>query len=497
MRILSRLPHLIRKLAIAASYSTLGAIAVGLALFILYLDGRPTLSVWHKADLDQEFTIHSPVKNLKQYLALEERLFQQLQRQIYDQVPQEERREINRFTRGSLSDPTSWQPNWNRTFILEPPGESRVGVLLLHGMSDSPYSLRSLGLRLRQKGALVVGLRLPGHGTAPSGLVRTTWQDMDAVVRLAMNHLAEKVPGKPLYIIGYSNGAALAVNYALDVLDQPEVPQPAALVLLSPAIGVTPVAALAVWQARLGHLLGLEKLEWNSILPEYDPYKYNSFAVNAGDQVYRLTRHIRNELNEAARTGRLQKLPPILAFSSVVDATVEAPALVHTLFEKLPAGRHELVLFDIDRLRWMQPILGKDPGDAVQAMLADENLPFTLTLVTNASDSSKEVVARTRRPGNGELETSPLGLAWPDDVYSLSHVALPFPPDDPVYGQHPDGKGDHVELGNLALRGERGVLQISPSDMLRLRWNPFYSYLESGVLSFLDMMEPCSSCSPP
>jgi hypothetical protein len=46
------------------------------------------------------------------------------------------------------------------------------------------------------------------------------------------------------------------------------------MVLLSPEIGVIPLAALAIWQARLGHLLGLQKLEWNSILPEYEPYKY-------------------------------------------------------------------------------------------------------------------------------------------------------------------------------------------------------------------------------
>ncbi len=496
MKLLSHLPGLLRRLTVAAFHSSLGALVVGLVFFVLYLEGRPALSVWHRAHLDQEFTTRSGVKNLEQYLALEERLFRQLDHLVYDKVPTDERRQINRFTRGSLSDPARWKTNWNRTFILAPAGAPRAGVLLLHGMSDSPYSLRSLGLRLRQKGALVVGPRLPGHGTAPSGLVRATWRDMAAVVRLAMNYLARKAPGRPFYIIGYSNGAALAVNYTLEALDRPRMPKPAALVLLSPAIGVTPVASLAVWQARLGRLLGLEKLEWSSILPEYDPYKYNSFAVNAGDQVYRLTRHIQIKLGELARSGRLKAFPPILAFSSVVDATVEAPALVDSLFDRLPTGRHELVLFDINRLRWMQPILGKEPGAAVQTMLTDRTLPFTLTLVTNVSDTSQQVVARTRRPGNDRLESRPLGIAWPDDIYSLSHLALPFPPDDPLYGRHPANKEDHVELGDLALRGERGLLQISPSDMLRLRWNPFYGYLETRLLSFLNLIEPCSNCSP-
>ena len=38
-----------------------------------------------------------------------------------------------------------------------------------------------------------------------------------------------------------------------------------------------------------------------------------------------------------------------------------------------------------------------------------------------------------------------------------------------------------------ALSGERGVLQIGASDMLRLRCNPFYSYLERRVIEFLKL----------
>jgi hypothetical protein len=36
---------------------------------------------------------------------------------------------------------------------------------------------------------------------------------------------------------------------------------------------------------------GLPKLAWNSILPEYNPFNYSSFAINGGDQVYRLARN--------------------------------------------------------------------------------------------------------------------------------------------------------------------------------------------------------------
>ena len=80
--------------------------------------------------------------------------------------------------------------------------------------------------------------------------------------------------------------------------------------------------------------------------------------------------------------------------------------------------------------------------------------------------------------------SSPLDLAWPPGVYSLSHVALPFPPDDMLYGAGPFDD-EELHLGNLALYGERGLLRISPSDILRLRWNPFHDYLERRTLEFL------------
>ena len=70
----------------------------------------------------------------------------------------------------------------HRTYELSGPEPVAV-VLLLHGMSDSPYSLRHLGERLSASGMRVLGLRVPGHGTAPSGLVHVQWQDMAAAVK--------------------------------------------------------------------------------------------------------------------------------------------------------------------------------------------------------------------------------------------------------------------------------------------------------------------------
>ena len=274
-----------------------------MVVFVLYLNNRPDLSVWHTADLDEEFTTDSEISSFQEYLALEDRLFKQLNDEVYQKIAADQETQINRYNKGSLSDPRRWPRNWNRSYELAA-DQPRAVVLLLHGMSDSPYSLRNMAERLHQAGAYVVGLRIPGHGTAPSGLTTVRWQDMAAAVRIAMRHVAQKAAGQPVYVVGYSNGAALAVNYALEAADDSDLPQVDRLALLSPEIGVSRVAVLAVWQARLGTWLGLDKLAWNDILPEYDPYKYGSFAVNAGDVAYRITSEIQQRLTALEKSGK-------------------------------------------------------------------------------------------------------------------------------------------------------------------------------------------------
>ena len=467
-------------------YGSIGVVLTLVMVFVNYLDGRADLSIWHHANLDQEFTVNSQVASFEEYIALEDRLFAQLDELVYAQTGPVADDRVNRYKRGSLSDPERWSPNWNRSYEMpiETPGAS---VLLLHGLSDSPYSLRTLAQRLHNAGVYTLGLRIPGHGTAPSGLVNVTWQDMAAAVRLAVNHLAEQNSNRPIHIVGYSNGAALAVEYALSMLDDPALPRVDSLVLLSPEIGVTPAAAMAIWQARLGRLLGLEKLAWNNILPEYEPFKYGSFAINAGDVSHRLTAEIQRHIAVLQKDGKLDGMPPVLAFSSVVDSTVSAPALVTNLLNRLSPGGHELVLFDINARAGIEPLLNWNPDKMLDALQSAANPAFVLSLVTNENPDSRKVVEKQWISGDDPAVTTELGLQWPEDVYSLSHVALPFAPGDPLYGGEPTEPSPGVELGSLALRGEKNVLKISPTAMLRMRWNPFYPYLEQRTLEFLDL----------
>ncbi|SHG13650.1 Lysophospholipase, alpha-beta hydrolase superfamily [Microbulbifer donghaiensis] len=468
-------------------YSALGALLTLLVVFALYIERLPDLQIWHTAVLDEEYTQESPVSTFPEYLALEERLFAQLDDLIYKKTGAAGPNSINRYLRGSLADPTRWTPNWNRSYLLEAQ-DPRSLVLLLHGLTDAPYSLRHMGQRLHESGATVLGLRVPGHGTAPSGLVTVRWQDMAAAVRLAMQHLADTGNGRPIHIVGYSNGAALAVHYALAAIDDPELPPVQSLVLISPEIGISPVAALAAWQERLGRLLGIDKLMWNSIHTlEYEPFKYGSFAINAAALSHSLTREIQRRTRELANKRRLGEMPPVLSFSSVVDATVEAPAVVRDLFNLLPAGGHELVLFDINRQAKIEQFLTWNPDRMIAAFQGAKHRFFALTVVTNTDGNSSSVVAAHWPPQQRTASRTALGLSWPTGIYSLSHVALPFAPDDTVYGGFPSGPGPGIRLGNLALRGERGALAISASAQLRLRWNPFYPWLEQRAIEFMGL----------
>jgi hypothetical protein len=120
-------------------------------------------------------------------------------------------------------------------------------------------------------------------------------------------------------------------------------------------------------------------------------------------------------------------------------------------------------------------------------MMADQNLPFAVTFVSNENPHSPRVVALRKAPFSIEKsEIEHLNLTWPRGVVSLSHVALPFPPDDPLYGQSPPTDDKLIFLGNMAIKGERGLLKIPGDWLLRLRYNPFYPYLERRLFDWID-----------
>lgn len=89
---------------------------------------------------------------------------------------------------------------------------SNVGCLLLHGFSGSPLEMVPLGEALQAEGWTVSIAQLAGHGTSPTELARTRWQDWVASARAAYADLRRR--SSRTAIVGLSMGGALALYLA-------------------------------------------------------------------------------------------------------------------------------------------------------------------------------------------------------------------------------------------------------------------------------------------
>lgn len=472
-----------KHLLMAAMYIAMGGFATLIVTAVVFLNARPDLDIWHTRLLANQYHHDSAIDSFSDYIANEQDLFNEVETHVYQNTSLAQHSPINRYVRGSLADPKHWSTDWNRSFEW-PNSQAEYGLLLLHGMSDSPYVLSHIGNHFRDK-AHVLGLRLPGHGTLPSGLVNLSWQDMAAAVKLATEHLQQQLQGKPLYVVGFSTGAALALNHELTAIEQGDATAYQSMVFISPAIGLPPVAAGAKWQANLGRLLSLDKLLWNSIQTEYDPFKYGSFAVNAGDVVYQLSQRNSRRLLQLPLAQR-ERIPKTLTFQSLMDATVSSPAVVNDFYLHLPQSvAHQLVMFDINRTQINMGLIPEDPRVPYESLLAANQFNFELTLIQNKAQPSlatymglkpqNEVEAVRYQSGTIEIEA--LSLFWPPSVYSLSHVALPIPKEDSLYGPTAKDELPRVHIGAADSRGERGLLSVPANEILRQKWNPFYPYM--------------------
>jgi hypothetical protein len=177
----------------------------------------------------------------------------------------------------------------------------------------------------------------------------------------------------------------------------------------------------------------------------------------------------------------------MLTFHSLVDATVSTPAVVHALYDVIADERSELVLFDINRASGLAPFIRAGDATLLSRLTDRSSRRYKRTLITNVDAGSLEVGERFIEPGATDIGTRPLGLAWPRDVYSLSHVAIPFPLSDPVYGRDEvAGAPPVIRLGLLSPRGERAVFSVPSDTLMRLTCNPFFEYQRSRILDWID-----------
>jgi alpha-beta hydrolase superfamily lysophospholipase len=424
----------------------------------------------HAADLD--------LADWARYLEVEDALFEQVRAEVTQRLDAEDRVPANRYFSDSPIYPGRFAHDWNRSFVLEPDGPPVGVAVLLHGLTDSPFSQRHIAQSYRAHGFLTIAPRLPGHGTVPGGLTEVVWEDWAAATRLAVREAKRRAPAVPLHVVGFSNGGALAMKCALDAIDDPELPRADRIILVSPMIGITELARFAGFAGLPAIFPAFAKAAWLAVIPEFNPFKYNSFPINGARQSSLLTRALQPRIARYAREGLLKDLPPVLTFQSLTDFTVSTQAIVDALYAQLPDNGSELVLFDLNRHTQFGPLLRPNIDTLLARLLPPAPRPFRTTIVTNAGTGSAQVVERITPAGATEEEVRPLSLDYPDEVFSLSHVALPFPMTDGLYGMDPDPKDDFgIQLGAMAVRGERGTLIVSLDALIRMSSNPFFPYL--------------------
>ncbi len=434
----------------------------------------------HRAEFANEFDASQESStDWERYVAIESLLADELASAVdkgarYDSL-------IDRHDPKSLTYPARLSPNCNRSYEVQ--AESPRGVaVLLHGLSDSPYSMQTTADTLLEAGFSIVAPRMPGHGFAVGGLRQARWEDWAAAVRIAVARAQQlAAEGSPLVLVGYSNGGLLALDYSLRCEEYSDLPCPARLVLLSPAIALPQGAMVTNLHSLVSWLEYFEKFEWLSILPEVDPCKFTSFPKRAAWEIYQVSTRMHRELADSATAA---SLPPMLTFQSVVDNTVSVKAVTDNLYRYLPNNGSKIVVYDVNRHNAI--LFGnKLPADPGSFFSSKAPLPYDVAIVRNRNADTMAVEVAELEVGNRQITASPRDLLWPDDTYSLSHIAVPFRRTDAIYG---DGSASALPFafGALAPRGEAGLLLLRSDYFLRARYNPFYAIQEEILTEWLD-----------
>ena len=315
----------------------------------------------------------------------------------------------------------------------------RRGVLLTHGLTDSPYFMRHLAEIFQEDGFRVMAVLLPGHGTQPGDLLEVTWQEWAKAVAYGTDRLAEEVDA--VYLAGFSAGGALSVYQSL------RDDRVRGLFLFSPAFKITPRAAWANLHKLYSWLIPSAK--WVGIRPDKSLYKYESLPKNAVAQMHALTRELNSMLQEH------EVCIPVFAAASQDDATANTPATL----EFMARARHpssRLVLYTTDT--------GKlPPGIPAKK----------LELVNSVVPEQK--------------------------ILSSAHTAVVLPPDDPHYGAEGDYSNSiHYYPGDMekyeacnnnhgeVLLGEITEANLKAGVLQRLMYNPNFAALKISMKRFIE-----------
>ena len=335
----------------------------------------------------------------------------------------------------------------NAPFELKPPagfpsGQNKTyrrGVLLAHGLTDSPYFMRYLAEFFQQSGFRVMVILLPGHGTQPGDLLDVNWRDWAKAVAYGVDRLAEEAD--EIFLGGYSAGAALSVCQSLH--DK----RVRGLFLFSPAFKVTPRAAYANLHMLYSWLIPSAK--WVGIAPDKSLYKYESLPKNAAAQMHALTK----TLNSLLRKHEVSI--PVFVAASEDDMTANTPATL----EFMAHAHHpssKLVLYTTDTGK-LPPGIPAEKLELVNSVMHEQN------------------------------------------IISFAHTSIVIPGKDPHYGAsgeysncvhyYPDDMEKYDACSNKpeeVLQGEITEANLKTGTVRRLMYNPNFTALKLSMKRFID-----------
>ncbi|VAX21654.1 Lysophospholipase, partial [hydrothermal vent metagenome] len=256
-------------------------------------------------------------------------------------------------------------------------GKYEKGILLVHGLSDSPYLTRAIGEHFQSRCFLVRSILLPGHGTVPGDLLDINDEEWIKAVDYGLYTI--KGVAQNVYIGGYSTGGALAIY---EGLRHEEIK---AIILFSPAIGFKNSytgLALRLYRHVRRWLEGRRD--------DLDFAKYETFATNA---VVELAEIMDKNRAEAEKTGKL--MTPLFAALSYEDISVSADKTIRFFSKYLASPESRMILY------------ARNP----------ESLRF---------DDSRIVAIKSRN--------------LKERILDFAHISILIPPDDPHYGKEGEYK---------------------------------------------------------
>lgn len=146
------------------------------------------------------------------------------------------------------------------------------GVLVLHGFTGNPQSMRGLATAFADAGFTVELPLLPGHGTAIEDMLATGWDDWSGAAELAFTELASRCSG--VIVAGLSMGGMLDCWLAAH---HPEV---VALVAINPAVEPPGEAFFDVMRQTLAAGIGVAPAIGNDVAdPEQREMAYDGLPV--------------------------------------------------------------------------------------------------------------------------------------------------------------------------------------------------------------------------